>query len=199
MARHIFQIVLGRNGERTLDRPIKSDAHSRAADEREKSRAYLTVHVDDQIVFRAANLFEQFEKCHQRTPSAAALRKIPAGKKNDIGQRWMAADDLRVLRGDQPVNPRMRITCAQLHKQRNSVDDVAQGRRFDQQNARELCGLQSRRIRLLYLCFFDLAVQLPKLNQMRHAGQPSGAVIFEAALSRLLLACERPAEFFHPR
>src|SRR4029077_5672756 len=100
MARHIFQIVLGRNGERTLDRPIKSDAHTRAADEREKSRAHLTMHVDDQIVSRASNLFEQIEKRHHCAPSPAPSREIPARKKNNIGEGWMTADDLRVLRSD---------------------------------------------------------------------------------------------------
>src|SRR6266516_6358375 len=116
MARHIVQSVLGRNGERTLDRPIKSDAHSRSADEREKSRAHLTMHVDDQIVLRVTDLFEQIEKRHHCVPSPAALREIVPLKKNDIGERWMAAHDLCVLRSDQPVNSRARITRAQLHK-----------------------------------------------------------------------------------
>ncbi len=137
------------------------------------------MHVDDQIVFRAANLFEQIEKRHHCAPSSAASREIVPRKKNDIRQCWMTADDLRVLRRDQPVNSRARITRAQPHKQRDGMDDVAQRRRFDQQNARELCRLQSRRIRVLYPCIFDLAVQFPKLNQMRHAGQPSGAVILK--------------------
>jgi len=43
--------------------------------------------------------------------------------------------------------------------------DVAQARKFDQQNARELCGLQRRSVRVLCACVFDLAVQLAKLNR----------------------------------
>src|SRR5205809_1027964 len=38
------------------------------------------------------------------------------------------------------------------------MDDIAQCRRFDQQNARELCGLQLRCVAMLCLCVFDLAV-----------------------------------------
>src|SRR5436190_10815119 len=72
----------------------------------------------------------------------------------------MAAHDFGVLGCDQPVNPRARISRPQLHKDWDCMDDVAQGRRLDQQNAREFRGLQSRCVRVLCPYVFDLAVQL---------------------------------------
>src|SRR2546423_8522795 len=114
MAGYVFEIVLGGNCKRPFDWSIKPDAHARATDEREKSRTHLAVHVDHQIVLRAANLFEQIEKIQHRAPPATSFRKIAPGKKNDIRKRRMAAHDFRVLRRDQPVNPRTRITRAQL-------------------------------------------------------------------------------------
>jgi hypothetical protein len=39
------------------------------------------------------------------------------------------------------------------------MHDVAERRRFDQQNARELGGLEPRGVRVLYDCCFDLAIQ----------------------------------------
>jgi hypothetical protein len=57
MGGYIFEIVLGGNRKRLFDRSIKSDAHARATDEREKNRTHLAMHVDHQIVLRAANLF----------------------------------------------------------------------------------------------------------------------------------------------
>jgi len=65
--------VLGRNCAREFDRPIKPDAHSRAADEREQRRTHLAMHVDHQIVFRATDLFEQLEECQHRAPSPPTL------------------------------------------------------------------------------------------------------------------------------
>ena len=62
MGWYIFEIVLGGNRKRPFDRPIKPNAHARASDQREKSRTHLAMHVDYQIVFRAANLFEQIEE-----------------------------------------------------------------------------------------------------------------------------------------
>ena len=131
MAGHVFEIVLGGNCKRPFDRSIKPDAHARATDEREKSRTHLAMHVDHQIVLRAANLFEQIEKFQHRSPPATFFREIAPSKKNDIRERRMVAHDFRILRRDQPVNARTGITRTQLHKQRDGMDDVAQGRRFD--------------------------------------------------------------------
>src|SRR4029450_2825120 len=108
MAGYIFEIVLGGNCKRPLDWSIKADAHARAADEREKSRTHLAMHVNHQIVLRAANLFEQIEKIQHRAPPTTLLRKIAPSKKNDVRQRWMAAHDLRVLRSGEPGNARAR-------------------------------------------------------------------------------------------
>src|SRR5947209_18474749 len=110
MAGYVFEIVLGGNCKRSFDRPIKPDANARPTDEREKSRTHLAMHVDHQIVPRAANLFEQIEKIEHRAPPASSLREIAPSKKNGIRKRRMAAHDFRVLRRDQPVNPRTRIT-----------------------------------------------------------------------------------------
>jgi hypothetical protein len=45
------------------------------------------------------------------------------------------------------------------------MHNVAERRRFDQQNARELRGLQFCRIRILCPCVFDLAVQIDALEK----------------------------------
>ena len=116
------------------------------------------MHVDDQIVFRTPDLLKQIEERYHCAPSPAALREIASRKKNDIGERRMAAHDLSVFRRDQPVNARPRITRAQLHKHWDRMDDVTEGRRFDQQNAREPCRLQCRRAAVLYSCVLDLPV-----------------------------------------
>src|SRR2546430_3849400 len=108
------------------DWSIKSDPHAGAADESEKSRTHLTMHVDDQIIFRAADLLEQIKERHQCAPFMAGLREIAPRKKNNIGERRMAAHDFGVLRGDQPVNPRVRVSRAQLYQHRYRVDDVAE-------------------------------------------------------------------------
>ena len=126
----------------------------------EKSRTHLAMHVDHQIVFRAANLFEQIEKCQHRAPSAPALREIAPRKKNDIRERRMAAHDFRVLRRDQPVNPRTRITRAQLHQHRDRMHNIAQRRGLDQQNPRELGGSQRQCVGIPW--GFSLTVQLLK-------------------------------------
>ena len=128
MAGYVLEIVLGGNCKRPFDRSIKPDANARATDEHEKSRTHLAMHVDHQIVLRAANLFEQIEKFQHRSPSATSLREIAPSKKNDIRKRRMAAHDLRVLRRDQPVNPRTRITGAQFHQHRDRVHDITQRR-----------------------------------------------------------------------
>src|SRR6476660_7032185 len=115
----------------TPDGPIKSNAHRRSADKSEKSRARLTVQIDHQIVLRAADLLKQIKKRQHRMPSAAALREIAKRKKNDIRECRMTPHNLRVLRRDQPVDPRSWITRAQLHHHRQRMDDVAQARKFD--------------------------------------------------------------------
>src|ERR1043166_10249729 len=98
-------------------------------------------------------------------PSSAALRKIASFKWNDIRERRMAAHDFSVLRRDQPIDPRCRVTCAQLHKHGQRMDDVAQARKFDQQNAREFYGLQSRDVSGFCGCLFGLTVQWAKVNR----------------------------------
>src|SRR6266576_3560778 len=160
MARYVLQSVLRRNSQCAFDWSIKSDPHAGAADESEKSRTHLTMHVDDQIIFRAADLLEQIKERHQCAPSSAARREIAPRKQNDIIERRMAAHDFGVLGGDQPVNARARITCSQLHQDWDCMDDIAQGRRLDDQNSREFRGLQFRCVRVLCPYVFDLAVQL---------------------------------------
>src|SRR6266576_3515094 len=90
--------------------------------------------------------------CLSRSKNATIARHLRPRKKNDIGERRMAAHELSVFRRDQPVNARPRITRAQLHKHWDRMDDVTEGRRFDQQNAREPCRLQCRRAAVLYSC-----------------------------------------------
>src|SRR2546430_11127025 len=70
MAGYVFEIVLGGNCKRSFDRPIKPDANARATDEHEKSRTHLAMHVDHQIVLRAANLFEQIDRKSTRLNSS---------------------------------------------------------------------------------------------------------------------------------
>src|SRR5215831_3144976 len=141
--------MLSRNCAREFDRPIKSNPNSRAADEREQSRTHLAMHVDHQIVFRAPDLFEQIEEAERGAPSLAALREIAACKENHIRERGMMTDDLRILRRDQPVNSRTRITRTQFYQHWYRVHDVAERGRFDQQNARELGRLQTGCLRLV--------------------------------------------------
>src|SRR6478752_4208748 len=142
--RDVLEIVLGRNCAREFDRPIKPDAHSRAADEREQRRTHLAMHIDHQIVFRAPDLFEQTKEAEPSAPSLAGFREFASGEENHIRERGMMADDLRVLRRDKPVNARTWITRAQFYQHRDRMHDIAERRRFDQQNARELGGLKVR-------------------------------------------------------
>ena len=130
--RDVLEIVLGRNCAREFDRPIKPDAHSRAADQREQSRTHLAMHVDHQIVFRAPDLFEQIEEAQRGAPFLAGLREIASREENHIRERGMMTDDLRVLGGDQPVNARTRITRTQFYQHRDRMHDVAERRRLDQ-------------------------------------------------------------------
>src|SRR5215471_16115523 len=71
MARYIFEIVLCGNCAPEFNGPIKPDANTRTADEREQSRTHLAMHVDHQIIFRATDLFEQTEEAEYRAPSLA--------------------------------------------------------------------------------------------------------------------------------
>src|SRR5436190_8509465 len=80
VVRDVLEIVLGRNCAREFDRPIKPDTHSRAADEREQGRTHLAMHVDDEIVLGAPDLFEQTEKSQHRAPALPALREIAPSK-----------------------------------------------------------------------------------------------------------------------
>jgi hypothetical protein len=163
--RDVLEIVLRRNCAREFDRPIKPDAHSRAADEREQSRTDLAMHVDHQIVFRAADLFEQIKKAERSAPFLSGLREFASGEENHIRERWMMTDDLRILRRDQPVNARTRITRTQFYQHWDRMHNIAERRRFDQQNARELGSLKPEVERVIYVCCFDLAIQFVKLSQ----------------------------------
>src|SRR5262245_24888448 len=115
VARDVLKIVLGRNCAREFNRSIKSDAHSRAADERKQGRTHLPMHVDHQVVFRAPDLFEQIEETQRRAPSLARLRKIASRKEDHIRECGMMTNDLRVLRRDQPINSRTRITRTEFY------------------------------------------------------------------------------------
>lgn len=126
MARYVLQSVLRRNCQCAFDWSIKSDPHTGAADESEKSRTHLTMHVDDQIIFRPADLLEQIKECYQCAPFMAGLREIATRKKNNIRECRMAAYNFGVLRGDQPINSRVRVSRAQLYQHRYRVDDVAE-------------------------------------------------------------------------
>jgi hypothetical protein len=86
-------------------------------------------------------LFEQIEEAQRGAPSLAGLREIASRKENHIRERGMMTDDLRVLRRNQPINSRTGITGAQFYQHRDRVHHVAERRRLDQQNARELGGL----------------------------------------------------------
>src|SRR6476620_10273992 len=124
--RDILEIVLRRNCAREFDRPIKPDAHSRAADEREQSRTHLAMHVDHQIVFRAPDLFEKIKKAECRAPSLAGLREFASREENHIRERGMMTDDLRILRRDQPVDARTRITRTQFYQHRDGMHHVTE-------------------------------------------------------------------------
>src|SRR5262249_25572137 len=132
MVRYIFKIVLGGHCRRPFYRSIETDAYARAADEREKSRTHLTMHVDHQVVFRTANLLEQIEEIEYRAPLATLFREIAPSEKNHVRKRRMAAHDFRVLGGDQPVNSGTRIARAQLYQHRDRVHDITQRRGLDQ-------------------------------------------------------------------
>ncbi len=123
------------------------------------------MHIDHQIVFRTPDLFEQIEKAQHRPPLLPALREIAPRKKDHVRERGMMAHDLRVFRGNKPVNPRLRIARAQLDQHRDRVHDVAQRRRLDQQNARELSRLQGLCVTVFRRCVFDLIAQSAKDNQ----------------------------------
>ncbi len=79
-----MNLPVSRNCESGFDRSIKSDAHPSSADEGEKRRTHLAVQIDDEIVFRAANLFEQSEKRAHRLPFAVTPGKVATRKKHDI-------------------------------------------------------------------------------------------------------------------
>ena len=123
------------------------------------------MHVDYQIVFRAPDLFEQIEESECGAPSLARLGEIATRKEYHIRERGMMPDDLGILRRDQPVNSRTRITRAQFYQHWNRVHNVAERRRFDQQNARELGSLEIRLSLVLNLCCFGEAIQFAKLSQ----------------------------------
>src|SRR4029077_678496 len=126
VVRDVLEIVLGRNCAREVDWPIKPDAHSRAADEREQSRTHLAMHVDHQIVFRAPDLFEEIEEAQRRAPSLARLREIASREENHIRERGMMTDNLRILRRDQPINARTRIPRTQFYQHWDRMHNVAE-------------------------------------------------------------------------
>jgi hypothetical protein len=165
--RDVLEIVLGRNCAREFDRPIKPDAHPRAADEREQRRTDLAMHVDHQIVFRVPDLFEQIKKAQRSAPSLAGLGEFASGEENHIRERGMMTDDFRILRRDQPVNAGTRIARTQFYQHRDRMHDVAERRWFDQQNARELGSLKPEAVPVLNLCVLDLPVQFAKDKSAR--------------------------------
>src|ERR1700748_3629289 len=79
----------------------------------------------------------------------------------------MMTDDFRILRRDQPVNARTRIARTQFYQHRNRMHDIAERRRFDQQNARELGSLKPEPVSVLNLCILDLPVQFAKDKSAR--------------------------------
>jgi hypothetical protein len=91
-------------------------------------------------------------------------------------------NDLRILRCNQPINSRTRITGAQFYQHGDRMHYVAERRRFDQQNARELGSLQ-RGSAVRNLCVLYLRVQFAKdrsarvmpLLKLRNATRRSGA------------------------
>src|SRR5438477_11234290 len=99
------------------------------------------MHVDHQMVFRALNLLEQIEEAQRRARSLAGLRKVATRKENHVRERGMMRDELRILRRDQPVNSRTRITRTQRYQHWNRMHQFAERGRFEQQNARALGGL----------------------------------------------------------
>src|SRR5262249_55657876 len=105
------------------------------------------------------------EKTKCGAPPLAGLREIATRKENHIRERRMMADDLRVLGCDQPVDARTRITRTQFHEHRDRMNDIAERRWFDQQDARELGILKPRVVRLVYGYCFGLAIQFAKLSQ----------------------------------
>src|SRR5216110_2153002 len=76
-------------------------------------------------------------------------------------------DDRRILRRDQPVNPRTRITRTQFYQHRDGMHHVAERGRLDQQNARELGSLKPEPVLVLNLCVFDLPIQFAKDKSAR--------------------------------
>ena len=52
----------------------------------------------------------------------------------------MMTDQVGILRRDQPIDPRVRISGAKLHKNRQRVDDIPQRRGLDEQYPLELPG-----------------------------------------------------------
>ena len=80
MARHVLEVMLSRNRGSGFDGSIKPDAHLGSTDKGKKRRAQLAVQIDDEIVFRAANLFEQSEKRAHRLPFAVTPGKVATRK-----------------------------------------------------------------------------------------------------------------------
>src|SRR6187551_3276443 len=108
--RDVLEIVLGRNCPREFNRPIKSDADACAADEREQSRTQLAMHIDHQIIFGAPDLLEQIEEAERGAPLLAGLQEITTREQEHIRESGMMTNDFGVLRRNQPINARTRIT-----------------------------------------------------------------------------------------
>jgi hypothetical protein len=116
-------------------------------------------------------LFKQIEETPCRTPPLAGLREIAPRKEDHIRERGMMTDDLCVLRRNQPIDSRTRITRAQFYQHRDRVNNVAECGRLDQQNARELDGLQIRPWLVLDLCCFGMVIQFAKLSHQGRLGR----------------------------
>src|SRR6188472_2114908 len=81
----------------------------------------------------------------------------------------MMTNDLGILRCNQPINSRTRITGAQFYQHGDRMHHVAERRRFDQQNTRELRGLQIRLRLVIDLCCCGEAIQFAKTITRRDA------------------------------
>src|SRR6478609_5949199 len=79
----------------------------------------------------------------------------------------MMTDYLRVLRCDQPVNARTRVTRTQLYQHWDRMHNVTERGRFDQQNVRELGSLEPGLVLILNLCVLDLPLQFAKDKSAR--------------------------------
>ena len=114
-----------------FSRPVKADPYRRAGRQREDRGAELPVHIDNEVVAGPAKLGGQAQRPPRRRP-------VVAGKLDDVADSRVLPEKLADRRCHQPIQLRFRIAAAQFVQDRHGVDDVADGRQFDQQNLAEL-------------------------------------------------------------